>query len=61
MTHSRREQERLAAAKRQAEELQAALVLYRQARAHFDDLERRAIRFQPLTATARRWRGLRDD
>ena len=56
---TRAQLERADAAKRQAEQLQAALRRYREARAHFDDLERNAIRFAPLTATERRWRGLR--
>jgi hypothetical protein len=60
MTHSRRERERLDAAKRAAEQLQADLARYRQAKAYFDDLEQRAVRFAPLNPTAARWRGLRD-
>ncbi len=53
--------ERAEAARQQAEQVQADLARYREARAHFDDLERRAVRFAPLTGAKLRWRGLRDD
>ncbi|MBK8689600.1 MAG: hypothetical protein IPN24_14675 [Betaproteobacteria bacterium] len=60
-TLTRAQQERAEAAKRQAEQLQADLRRYREARAYFADLARNAVRFAPLSPTKRRWRGLRDD